>query len=51
MDIINGQLARSIQGATDNGVIISDYYSTYNETEAVDDYFIDISRTSYRTSR
>lgn len=51
LDFISGEVAKSIQGRSDESVVITDYYSIYNEESLSDEYFIDISRASYNFAR
>ena len=49
--LINGDLARSVQGTKSGGVVVSDYYSTFNEENQLDEYNLDISRNQYAFER
>ena len=51
VNLISGELARSVQGSQNGGVGISDYYSVYNEINQSDEYYLDISRNEYAFSR
>ena len=51
INLINGELARSIQGSKSNSIVISDYYSEYDVVNATNTNIIDLSRTGYAFKR
>ena len=51
INLINGELARSIQGSKSNSIVVSDYYSEYDVVNATNTNIIDLSRSGYAFKR